>query len=105
MRQCLIDFGVVFFLLHLQEARDGHLLVLKVMYHPACVRATKAVVRRRKKTHKEKMFLMIPAGQLMSGTKGHCGDFTESVSDNCSITPVGQRVGEHICERCQLEKF
>lgn len=48
---------------------------------------------------------MIPAGQLMPGTKGHCGDFTESVSDNCSITPVGQRVGEHICERCQLENF
>lgn len=81
------------FLLHRQAARDGLLLDLEVLCIPACVQATKPEVWRMR--HTEKMFLMIPAGQLMPGTKRPPWGLGESVSDNCSITrPIGWLVWE-----------
>lgn len=76
------------FLLHSQAARDGLLLVLVVLYIPACVQATKPEVWRMR-THRENVS-NDPSRPADARDKRPPWGLAESVSDNCSITrPIG----------------
>lgn len=67
MRQCLIDFGVVFFIA-LTESQGWTPTSSKGVV-PILLVCRLQSQRFGGRKHKEEMFLMIPADQLMPGTK------------------------------------